>query len=241
MTCCYEKNKHYKDQGQIKNQCKNLSDTLIKERKFLKELAKMCKEAHKREEINKKIFLDYLVDPDSSNGKELTPDHKCCNGFDDTPRSGGEKQICHCMFYYNNDKPKKCKTCKSIRWKNVGDIRVEEFEYPTKYDIDGVGGIDLILKDKDIIYGAEVKLHGSNETVSRMVAEILTYYAVDNTIKYEPAIAVFRNSNQDKVITALEKEKNRDWFEIKSLVRVFVIDYQKNGTLAQFVISPYSL
>ncbi len=232
---------HYKDQNALKNQCKHFASTLVKEKKYLQEIAEKCREAYKDDILNTKVLSDFLIDKDAKKGDELTPDHSSCDGFKNTPRSGGEKQICHCMFYYNNNLPKKCDStrCDLKPWKNVGEISINEFEYPSKYDIPGIGGIDLVLNYKNVVYGAEVKPPNSNETVSRMVSEILTYSVVDRLIEFEPAIAVFRNSNQYNTIVELEKNEDDAWLEIKKHISVFVIDYEENNEAKEFSIVPY--
>ena len=116
-----------------------------------------------------------------------------------------------------------CDICQIFkRWKNTGDIKVVEYEWPPKYVMTGIGGIDLILETPDgKQYGAEVKPYYSHETISRMVAEILTYTLDSND--YSPAIAVFEKNieenkesdqykaikNLDLVRRSLDEEKNR--------------------------------
>lgn len=231
---------HYKDQIALKKQSRHFADTMLKEKGYLERIAEKCKEAYKTGMIEEKVLYDFLVDPHATNGSEHKPDHSFCPGFPDSKRAGGEKQICHCMFYYNSDFPKDCNNCKLSHWKNVGVIQIVEFEYPAKYDIPGIGGIDLVLNYKNVIYGAEVKPPNSNETVSRMVSEILTYSVVDRLIEFEPAIAVFRNSNQYNTIVELEKNENAAWLEIKKHVSVFVIDYEEKGECKEFLIVPYN-
>ncbi|WP_044934422.1 hypothetical protein [Pseudobutyrivibrio sp. LB2011] len=230
---------HYKNKRALKNQCKHLEDTLQKEKKYLKEIAEKCKEAYKNGVMDTKVLSDFLVDPNARKGKELKPEHTSCKGFKDTPRSGGEKQICHCMFYFNKDYPKNCTNCNLPRWKNVGTISIEEFEYPSRYDIPGIGGIDLVLNYDNVVYGAEVKPSNSKETISRMVSEILTYSVVDRLLEFKPAIAVFRDSNQYNTIVQLRKKKDADWLEITEHITVFVIDYAKKNNINEFTIKPF--
>ena len=230
--------KHYKDQKTLYYHCKSLEKSLIKEKRFIKEIADRCREAYKNNVLDAKVLSDFLIDATATKGKQKTPEHSGCDGFKNTPRSGGEKQICHCMFYFNSDFPKKCKeSCDFVPWKKVGEITVDEFEYPSKYKIPGIGGIDLVLKYKNEIYGAEVKPPDSGETVSRMIAEILTYYVVDKNIDFKPAIAVFRGSYQYNIIVKLEKDE--DWLEIREHIMVFVIDYKEKKDVKEFSIVPF--
>ncbi len=235
------KTNHYKDNGILKNQCKHFERTLLKEKDFIGDLAKKCRQAYKNGKLDTKELSKQLVDPKAPQGNPSNPKHIRCNGFKDSPRIGGEKQICHCMFYYNNDLPKKCKKskCDLLPWQNVGDIPVIEFEYPSKYEIPGIGGIDLLLKYKNKVYGAEVKPPNSNETLSRMVSEILTYYAVDRLIDFVPAIAVFKGGKQYNAIVEFDKNADEDWQEIKKHITVFVIDYDKKDGVNRFSITPF--
>jgi hypothetical protein len=210
-----------------------------KEKGFLEEIARKCREAYETGVLDTKVLYKFLVDPNATKGKELKPDHRFCSGFPKSERSGGEKQICHCMFYYNSEFPKDYHNCELTRWKNDGTTQIEEFEYPSKYDIPGIGGIDLVFNYKNVIYGAEVKPPNSNETVSRMVSEILTYSVVDRLLEFEPAIAVFRGSNQYNTIAELEKRKDEDWLEITKHITVFVIDYEKKNNINEFTIKPF--
>lgn len=233
------KMKHYKDQSALKNQCKHWEDAMQKEKSYLKEIAGKCREAYKNGVLDTKVLYDFLVDPHATKGKDRNPDHGFCSGFLKSKRSGGEKQICHCMFYYNSDLPKDCNNCKLPYWKNVGTIPIVEFEFPSKYDIPGIGGIDLVIDYKNEQYGVEVKPLNSNETLSRMVSEILTYYVVEKLIQFKPAIAVFRGSKQYSTIVEFENNKNEDWEEITRHITVFVIDYKEKNGVNEFSIEPF--
>ncbi len=75
-----------------------------------------------------------------------------------------------------------------------------------------------------------------------MVAEILTYRVVDvvDRIKeFEPAIAVFKDSEQHSVIKELDNNENEDWKEIKEHITVFVIEYEEKNGVNEFSIKPY--
>ncbi len=233
---------HYKDDKNMKKLNKHLSDSIKKEEKYLKKIADKCREAYKNDVLNEEVLSELLIDENATKGKPQKPDHNKCALVKESPRMGGEKQICRCMYFYNTGTYKECENeCDLTPWKNVGNIPVKEYEYPSKYVIDGIGGIDLVLEYNNKRYGTEVKPPKSEETVSRMVAEILTYRVVDRLIEFEPAIAVFKGSKQHSVIKELENNENEDWLEIKKkkLITVFVIEYEEKNGVNEFSIKPY--
>lgn len=121
-----------------------------------------------------------------------------------------EKRICRCMYYYNlsaasPEQKQKCVDCDfPSKWKNISDCQILDYEVPMPKVVDNVGGIDLLLQAPDNrMYAVEVKPAGSNETLARMIAEILTYceisdYSVThNGLQYSviPAICFLREVN----------------------------------------------
>lgn len=211
---------------------------------FIANLAEICDEAFEDLYNKDNVLKEKLgmVDNISLNTKH-NPNHKACDGCDSARMT--EKRICRCMYYYNQDKlPKLClaNNCSiKLKWKNTGKIEVVEYEWPTEFVTKGVGGIDLILKDQDeTYYGCEVKPCDSDETLGRMVAEILSYTIgtpYSKTLK--PAIAVFNGSEQYKMLVRLHQEDNKNWERIEKYIQVFVITYDTNDGEAKFCISPY--
>ena len=137
------------------------------------------------------------------------------------PECGGvngdtEHPMTKCMYYNNkeNTSNNKCEKCflKKTPWVNRSK-RYEVFNYqipmPFKHRICSVGKIDLIVKDKvdNKLFAVEVKPEkGNNESLSRMMAEILTYTTIleysaqkngeeyqllDGKYQLSPAIAFF--------------------------------------------------
>ena len=106
-----------------------------------------------------------------------------------------EKRICRCFYYYNkNIHNEKCASCKFMFKKaNVGQISIENYEMPTLFRMDGVGGIDWILGDGKELLATEVKPPDSQETLVRMIAEILTYTIGKNL---RPAICFFETCHK---------------------------------------------
>ncbi len=193
------------------------------EKNNIKKLCDICKEATKQDgSLDKKILQDQL-----KVGKNIIEDkghihaHEECSGCDTPTRT--EKRVCRCMYYYNSKKKKDCgENCKLClkKWNNQGSITIENYEIPMERVYKNVGGIDLILKFEGNLYGAEVKPWYSKETISRMVAETLTYTSAIHD-DYKPAILVFEKSNQFKSLKKLDT--NEDWRIITEYVKVFVI------------------
>ena len=144
------------------------------------------------------------------------------------------------MRYYD-DTSTKCKMeCPLKRkWKEDEDsiIKVMEYEWPMKFVLQGVGGIDLLCKYGQKIYAVETKRpEGNSDTISLMFAEIMTYtYDSDD---YLPAIAVFENGFHHRKINKLIKEENRDFKTITDYIPVFLIKYKENGEVVTYKIVP---
>ena len=130
-----------------------------------------------------------------------------------------EKRICHCWNYYNkNCHADKCANCGfEFKRTNAGKIKICDFEVPTDFSMENLGGIDWLLDDNGKTLATEVKPPESDETIVRMVAEILTY----NIKKpYIPAICFFK-ATQKGVLTKqcqdyLKYKDNKDFQAIKN-------------------------
>ena len=120
-----------------------------------------------------------------------------------------EKRICRCWNYYNKQcHSDKCDVCEfKFKRTNVGDIQILDYEFPTEFSMDNLGGIDWILNDEDEKLATEVKPPESKETIVRMIAEILTYTIGTS---YIPAICFFENTSEGRMSKQCE-----DYFKIK--------------------------
>ena len=177
----------------------------------------------------KKMYRKLLLNDTKSEDKHI-PNHNGCTGCCDSGRVT-EKRLCRCMYYYNSDKDKICDKCTiKIKWKNVGQIAVTEYEYPTKYVLDNVGGIDLIF---DNIYAVEVKPQDSSETLVRMFAEILTY-TID--YDYQPAICFFEGSKQMQDYQQLAAENNEDLMCLCNYIKVFYFCTENKNGIMEFKV-----
>lgn len=197
-------------------------------REQIEELAKKVRLAEQSPDTKKKLRQE-LLNGVKSKGVHM-PNHIGCTGCCDSGRVT-EKRLCRCMYYFNTEKDKTCATCKiKTKWKNVGRIAVTEYEYPTKYVLDNVGGIDLLFDD---VYAVEVKPQNSDETLARMFAEILTY-TID--YDYKPAICFFEDSKQMNDYKRLMLEENEDLIYLSSLIKVFYFQTENKDGIVEFEI-----
>ena len=200
-------------------------------KKYLKEIASFIKEYRSNERYLKNVLLK---------GIEAAREHKanhlmCDRKLSDSDRIT-EKRICRCMFYYNKDADK-CRGCKQVqKWRNIGTLSIDDYEYPTDHVIPRVGGMDLILGNK---YACEVKPQNSNETLTRMFAEILTY-TQDCKEKYKPAICFFPGSKQMK--DYIKYKDNDDFKYISTFIEIFFFNIvNKKGNVIEFEIKPIKM
>lgn len=220
------KPKHYKDYG---NQGK--INQKISERENIKEIAHILKNAYNSSDPFE-YLRNELIDGETT-GKATNPNHISCNGYNDIEEN--EERICRCMFYYD-DSSAKCNKCIYERkWHNKGEIEIVDYATPMKTITKGVGEIDLLLKHHGELFAAEVKPPKSDETVSRMVAEILTYTAIESS--FRPALVVFEDSYQYKTLKEMIKENNSDFNFIRDKVNFYLVKIiDKNNNIADFEI-----
>lgn len=156
------------------------------------------------------------------NSIESHPDRTFCEGFINHATRGkdGEKRICKCLFYKNaNNVKTNCNNCiLKDQYKVVeGKYSISNYEIPAFYRGKGIGEIDLIIFDGKKNYATEMKPHVkvekdcNNETLLRMIAEIMTYTYGFQDDKYEKAIGFFENTPQ-------HKEYNENNILIKELI-----------------------
>ena len=145
-------------------------------------------------------------------------EHTRCSLTTDNKTRVTEKRICRCWNYYNKQCHMiKCGNCEfEFKKENLGDIKILDYEVPTVFAMENLGGIDWILDDDGDILATEVKPPESKETIVRMIAEILTYTIGSS---YTPAICFFKNTQDGQISKQCEdylkfKDIN-DFFEIK--------------------------
>lgn len=147
------------------------------------------------------------------------------------------------MYYYNRS-GSDCSACKfDWKWKHgEDDYDIEDYEVPMSKVIKGAGGVDILLqniRDKEK-FSVEVKPIRSHETIIRMIAETLTYHDDIKFNKlYTPAIAFFKNSDQDKQIQSLLRS-NENLAKILKFrnIAVFMINVKPekaDGIINEFV------
>lgn len=160
-----------------------------------------------------------------------------CNGFDS--EKDYEKRTCKCMFYRNAKLVKRyCNNCtfNNKEYEITGDYKILDYEVPSYFVGEHIGEIDLIIKGGEILYATEVKppiyldkKEGNDETLLRMIAEILTYTYDEksNTYndKYKKAIAFFEGTTQEK-----EYDKNNQIInDILELADISVFKFIKRN------------
>lgn len=178
------------------------------------------------EDALKKLLLG-TGEPDAYavHGSYREGGHARCGGL--ASEAFTEKRLCKCLYYRNSEHPKACDKCDfQDRYDIVGGYRITDHEVPAFYYEKGIGKIDLIISDGGKDYAAEVKPYkGNDETLLRMIAEIMTYTLGYPEGKYERAMAFFEDTPQEKEYQTLMPE-------IKTLLqkaRVTVFCFKKEG------------
>lgn len=143
-----------------------------------------------------------------------------------------EKRFCKCLYYRNGKyhNPEECRECDfKDRFNIIGNYRITDYEVPAYFYGKGIGEIDLIISDGKTQYATELKPYERNEeTLLRMIAEIMTYTIGYPEGKYVKAIAFFQGTKQND-----EFEKAAP--EIKELLakaNITVFRFEKTGEKA---------
>lgn len=154
----------------------------------------------------KLLFGTETPDLYSNHGTYQFGQHTHCAGL--SSKRYTEKRLCKCMYYLNTTHSKRCEKCEfQDCFEIVGDYQITDYEVPAFYYGDGIGEIDLIISKDDIHYATEVKPYkGNNETLLRMIAEIMTYTEGYPAGAYKKAIAFFEKNRDDGKKTAQQKE-----------------------------------
>lgn len=182
----------------------------------------------------------FLIDPSFiKSDKPQYLDHKACPGIQKASQGSKltEKRICRCMNYYK-DTEEVCKKCDiDKKWRNVGAYKVIDYEIPTPFVIDTVGGIDLLIQreEGEPKYAVEIKSENSKETIVRMMAEILTLNFCTGK-KYKPAICFFKGSLQHQDFCKPVFQKDTAFQYLLTCIDVFYITYKENNGIIDYVI-----
>ncbi len=203
------------------------------QKEALKEIGKLIRESKQIEEAENRInyLRKHLLNGQISETSHK-PNHEKC----ERPKTDRvtEKRICRCMRYYNQESAL-CKECPlSNKWRNLGKIKITDFEVPMMHKYVNVGGMDLIFDRK---YAVEVKPPKSTETLARMFAEILTYTIETDPDgnQYVPAICIFNTegNSQMEQFKELMKERNEDLLYIIENIKVFYFEISslKDGVI----------
>ena len=163
-----------------------------------------------KKELSKDDYISVIVKGIERNSRKSF-DYKHNDCFFDTNRKT-EKRLCRCLVCYNkNPRIAQCDKCslkgKDFFAKSVKNATFKDFEIPVSdKSNDQVGEIDLLMEYQDKkLYCIEFKPLWNEESLLRMVAEIITYtYVLENDRisfekKYKPykkAILFMENSEQ---------------------------------------------
>ena len=142
--------------------------------------------------LTKLLFGTETPDLYANHGAYQLGQHSHCAGLNSERYT--EKRLCKCMYYLNSTHSKRCDKCAfRDRFEVVGDYQITDYEVPAYYYGDGIGEIDLIISKDNICYATEVKPYkGNNETLLRMIAEIMTYTEGYPVGTYQKAIAFLK-------------------------------------------------
>lgn len=136
----------------------------------------------------------------SAHGSYKEGQHNRCGRMDKNTFT--EKRLCKCLYYRNGKyhDPEECSKCAfQDRFDMIGDYVITDYEVPAYYYGKGIGAIDLIISDGKKRYATEVKPYkGNDETLLRMIGEIMTYTVGYPVGKYKKAIAFFENTKQEE-------------------------------------------
>ena len=185
----------------------NLFKDNIKKSQYSDLIKKLRKSIEDGEESLKLLLFGTLnLNLYSEHGDYKEGQHNKCNGLKKDTFT--EKRLCKCMYYYNNLFQKNCDKCDfKQRYKLTGDYEICDYEVPAFYYGDGIGEIDVIIKGKETVYATEIKPYkGNNETLLRMISEIMTYTLGYPNEKYKKAIAFFENTPQEKEYLSMTSE-----------------------------------
>lgn len=186
--------------------------------------------------VKKLLFGNTKLETYKEHGKYIEGQHTHCAGLTGTAYT--EKRLCKCLYYLNSSHSKKCENCQfANRYQISGNYHIEDYEVPAYYYGDGIGEIDLVITDGIDHYATEVKPakdefdpadKGNQETLLRMIAEILTYTYGYPVGKYKLAIAFFEGTVQEAEYLHLP-------YEMKELIKkaqITVFRFEKDGKKA---------
>lgn len=159
--------------------------------------------------LTKLLFGTETPDLYSNHGTYQREQHHRCAGLTySEKRNFTEKRLCKCMYYLNSTHSRRCDKCAfRDRFEIVGEYQITDYEVPAYYYGSGIGEIDLIISGDGVLYATEVKPYkGNNETLLRMITEIMTYTEGYPAGTYHKAIAFFEKNRDDGKKTTQQEE-----------------------------------
>lgn len=200
-------------------------------------------------------LIDKELKENEKNKRTNNWEHENINCCVDTD-TRTEKRLCRCLYFYQSEK-KKCNKCalynsekeeiKKYFCKLINNATVVDYEIPVSdCSDDGIGEIDLLIDYKGDYYCTEVKPCWNNETILRMILEILTYTKMmEKNIKlykekysytkdFRKAILFMEDSKQEKLWDEQNKgivnnviAEMKD-FILKNNITVFCLKQENN-------------
>ena len=176
---------------------------LFKDKITKKEYTVLVKELLNAIDMGEDVLKKFLLGCEnpalySSHGTYQEEGHDHCGGLKGNRFT--EKRFCKCLYYRNGKyyNSEECRECDfADRFDITGNYRITDYEVPAYFYGKGIGEIDLIISDGKTQYATELKPYkGNEETLLRMIAEIMTYTIGYPTGKYIKAIAFFEGTKQ---------------------------------------------
>ena len=208
---------------------------LFKEKKKKKEYTVLVKELLNAIDMGEDVLKKFLLGCEnpalySSHGTYQEEGHDHCGGLKGNRFT--EKRFCKCLYYRNGKyyNSEECRECDfADRFDITGNYRITDYEVPAYFYGKGIGEIDLIISDGKTQYATELKPYkGNEETLLRMIAEIMTYTIGYPTGKYIKAIAFFEGTKQ----AAEFEEAVPEIKELLTKANITVFRFEKTGEKA---------
>ncbi len=208
---------------------------LFKDKITKKEYTVLVKELLNAIDMGEDVLKKFLLGCEnpalySSHGTYQEEGHDHCGGLKGNRFT--EKRFCKCLYYRNGKyyNSEECRECDfADRFDITGNYRITDYEVPAYFYGKGIGEIDLIISDGKTQYATELKPYkGNEETLLRMIAEIMTYTIGYPTGKYIKAIAFFEGTKQ----AAEFEEAVPEIKELLTKANITVFRFEKTGEKA---------
>lgn len=199
----------------------------------------LIKALDNEEELKKLLFCEKELNHIEHPGKKRV---ECVKNKKAKYAEEDEERIIKCLFYKNKENT--IKHCENCEYKNIHNLEgkyfISDYQVPSYYESKGIGRIDLVISDGILEYATEIKAYKkekaktNEESILRMIAEILTYTYGFPKDKYKPAIAFFENTPQE--IEWITRDELLNELITKANISVFLFKEVENKTHERFII-----